>query len=642
MAAQSLFSALVYGAIAAVSAAGLAAGTYLKNTTDGRLRTEPRHATETGVAGDRTTWGEELATARFGERAISAPTFSRITIERAGISRLEGRGEPDSRVVVNAAGRAIASATVARNGSWSVVLDRVLPPGEHRLRTVSTLGLRVHVGEDVHVFVPADLREPAIVAYDARPMLLPVGGASATRDRAESLARDASERFDEIMQADEAKDGGASRKAGAPASSEDRSRIASEAGFATRVLEWVNRSRQTYHDVVTRTLAGDADAGAVAEPAAPGKSKPEERVAGAGGKPPLESPGLSPLEGVLSWIDGAGDTFAREVATPLSRPAPAGVVVAEEKDRAAAAADRRRAAAQKAEEEARRFAEERRKADEALRRAKEKAAAEAATPEARKRAEEQARLEAEEKDRARRELQRAAEAAARRTADTEKRFESGLRKLDEAAAAKRAAEAQKAAEAARREYQARRTAAEAEAERLRRKGEAPRTAEPKSAAANASKRESEEAFRRKAAEAEDAAREEEEYRILRRMLAEAERAERAEAKRARSEDDQTSRSTRTAEASDSKRTAVRVGGWSKKRKAARATSCKPRGKRRKIRRSEAYFVQPSDTLWGLARRYYGSGTRYPVIYRANRGRISDPDVLRPCQWIRIPGKRRRA
>jgi nucleoid-associated protein YgaU len=43
----------------------------------------------------------------------------------------------------------------------------------------------------------------------------------------------------------------------------------------------------------------------------------------------------------------------------------------------------------------------------------------------------------------------------------------------------------------------------------------------------------------------------------------------------------------------------------------------------------------------LARRYYARGSRYPVIFHANRHKISDPDILRPCRWIRIPGKRRR-
>jgi nucleoid-associated protein YgaU len=47
-------------------------------------------------------------------------------------------------------------------------------------------------------------------------------------------------------------------------------------------------------------------------------------------------------------------------------------------------------------------------------------------------------------------------------------------------------------------------------------------------------------------------------------------------------------------------------------------------------------VQPGDSLWRLARSAYGSGTRFTVIYDANRGQIRNPDVIFPGQVFTLP------
>ncbi len=47
-------------------------------------------------------------------------------------------------------------------------------------------------------------------------------------------------------------------------------------------------------------------------------------------------------------------------------------------------------------------------------------------------------------------------------------------------------------------------------------------------------------------------------------------------------------------------------------------------------------VQPGQTLWRLARRAYGVGTRYTVIYLANRGQIRDPRLIYPGQVFAVP------
>jgi len=47
-------------------------------------------------------------------------------------------------------------------------------------------------------------------------------------------------------------------------------------------------------------------------------------------------------------------------------------------------------------------------------------------------------------------------------------------------------------------------------------------------------------------------------------------------------------------------------------------------------------VQPGNSLWRLARRTYGSGFSYTVIYDANKEQIKDPDLIYPGQIFAIP------
>ncbi len=47
-------------------------------------------------------------------------------------------------------------------------------------------------------------------------------------------------------------------------------------------------------------------------------------------------------------------------------------------------------------------------------------------------------------------------------------------------------------------------------------------------------------------------------------------------------------------------------------------------------------VQPGNSLWRLARRSYGRGTQYTVIYQANREQIRDPDLIYPGQIFTLP------
>jgi hypothetical protein len=47
-------------------------------------------------------------------------------------------------------------------------------------------------------------------------------------------------------------------------------------------------------------------------------------------------------------------------------------------------------------------------------------------------------------------------------------------------------------------------------------------------------------------------------------------------------------------------------------------------------------VQPGNSLWRIARRTYGSGFRYTVIYAANRDQVDNPDLIYPGQILHTP------
>ncbi len=52
----------------------------------------------------------------------------------------------------------------------------------------------------------------------------------------------------------------------------------------------------------------------------------------------------------------------------------------------------------------------------------------------------------------------------------------------------------------------------------------------------------------------------------------------------------------------------------------------------------AVIVQPGNSLWRIARRIYGQGVRYSVIYAANQNQIGDPDLIYPGQIFMVPAQ----
>jgi len=51
-----------------------------------------------------------------------------------------------------------------------------------------------------------------------------------------------------------------------------------------------------------------------------------------------------------------------------------------------------------------------------------------------------------------------------------------------------------------------------------------------------------------------------------------------------------------------------------------------------------YTVQSGDTLWSIAKKHYGEGSKYMEIFEANKGLLKDPDHIYPGQELKIPSK----
>lgn len=49
-----------------------------------------------------------------------------------------------------------------------------------------------------------------------------------------------------------------------------------------------------------------------------------------------------------------------------------------------------------------------------------------------------------------------------------------------------------------------------------------------------------------------------------------------------------------------------------------------------------YTVKSGDCLWNIAKKFYGNGSKYTIIYNANKSKIRNPNLIYPNQVLWIP------
>jgi len=49
-----------------------------------------------------------------------------------------------------------------------------------------------------------------------------------------------------------------------------------------------------------------------------------------------------------------------------------------------------------------------------------------------------------------------------------------------------------------------------------------------------------------------------------------------------------------------------------------------------------YTVQKGDSLWKIAKQFYGKGSDWTRIHEANKDQITNPDLIQPGWTLRIP------
>lgn len=53
-------------------------------------------------------------------------------------------------------------------------------------------------------------------------------------------------------------------------------------------------------------------------------------------------------------------------------------------------------------------------------------------------------------------------------------------------------------------------------------------------------------------------------------------------------------------------------------------------------KNKTYTVKRGDCLWNIAKKFYGNGSKYTVIYNANKNKIKNPNLIYPGQVLTIP------
>jgi colicin import membrane protein len=478
----------------------------------------------------------------------------------------------------------------------------------------------------------------------------------AVRERAEDLARAASQRFSEVLK-------------GEP-QGQERGRPPGGSEFWGN--QWFQRSTQDYNSVVRRLSQATGSVPAPSPPtqnAPPVKADPQAtgapdwltwsserfqeimRKLAEGAAPPHAQPPEAANK--ASPEEAAAQSKAQQALDGAVKPGPAAPVglpaTAKPPPQSPPGGEERKITETRRAEAAKREAEVKR-TEEVLKADQQKKEANAAAEAAKKSA--------------------AARRAAEVKGDEEVRKAEAVRKADEAKKAqeaRRASEAAKTAEEARRHAEAKaaeaarkaaetaaKQAAQVDAEKMaqvRKAERAKRLAEAKKAGEEARQRGAE-AKRLADQRAKDAAERRSAEAAAKMATKDVGQGLIAQGPSPERSKGAVGKARKTAERSNDAGAPTRAAG-SKTPAAGRRARAGPR-RSRVARRSRSceragtavelpgwYVVKEGDTLWSIAERHYGAGRRYKRIYAANRRRIRSAHWIEPCQRVYLPRPLRR-
>lgn len=182
------------------------------------------------------------------------PTIEKVIIEKGGASHIEGEGRPGDFVVIVSGGVALGEATVAQSGRWRIELKTGLKAGTYQLRAEARAGAdgAPAAGDEIRIAIPAELGGRTEVQYDGTTSETE----RATRKRAEALAREAGQAFEDVTQ-NKIRVDPAVGPIGDDAEtreSVERSDETTRDGAVAMVIEWLKRSAKTYREEVVDKL----------------------------------------------------------------------------------------------------------------------------------------------------------------------------------------------------------------------------------------------------------------------------------------------------------------------------------------------------------------------------------------------------
>ncbi|MCB1520504.1 MAG: hypothetical protein KDJ37_08005, partial [Hyphomicrobiaceae bacterium] len=269
--------------------------------------------------------GQRPALLRTGP---SAPVISRVEISPEGRVRFAGLGTPGTRVTLRRFNDSVGTVVVSRSGDWTFDAADILTAGEYRFETIGSSDGGKVAGSDVRIAIPRRFGEQAIVAY-ARPAAEVENERAEidrrTRERAEDIARAATEKFDEIERRDATRlsqaGGGTGSDAGAgapsrkPASDSDRTPEPTtqddKAWFDTdrmmlRVQEWLEKANRDFQRQIVRRLQVPA---------------PEGNAEDLAGRPKPDAAETVPAKAPSVTSDAAGEADDRDAAAATAEMA---------------------------------------------------------------------------------------------------------------------------------------------------------------------------------------------------------------------------------------------------------------------------------------------------------------------------------